>query len=384
MADKRKRVRLHQRAQAEQREELERRWEDRIEETPRYASLVVARGNQREPYHRWLSYRQGFSAGLIRAFLDQHPCDDQGIILDPFSGSGTVAIEAARRGYVGVGIDAIYSLALLGAARSIKLDAASAPPDASHLSGDAETMMKAASTPLERCAILLAVSELSDGEGHRKRSKGSLTPELIASKIQIMWEDLKKESLPGSAMFIHGDARALPMADESVEAIVTSPPYISRYDYTRLNAPLDRLLNRKGKRKSRQHQVRASRAHAVRTKTTRHPAVRECMKRLEEQGHRKESSLLAGYFEDMSQALSECARVMKPGAVLWMVVAGVDLKRVYTPSDLILAELGEQNGLRCRRVLEVRRMRNQGRKLGALSNVAPRESVLEFRRKKTP
>ena len=52
------------------REDLERRWRGRLAEEPRLATLVTAQGNAREPFHRWLPYRQGFSPGLVRLFLN--------------------------------------------------------------------------------------------------------------------------------------------------------------------------------------------------------------------------------------------------------------------------------------------------------------------------
>src|SRR3990172_12751891 len=98
----------------EAREALERRWRDRLIVEPKLATLVTAEGARREPFHRWLPYKQGFSPGLVRQFLGEnqrtqkewasHP------VLDPFSGSGTCVVECAKYGVCAVGCEAIAAL----------------------------------------------------------------------------------------------------------------------------------------------------------------------------------------------------------------------------------------------------------------------------------
>ena len=44
---------------------------------------------------------------------------------------------------------------------------------------------------------------------------------------------------------IVGDARALPLADGCVGGVLTSPPYLSRYDYSRITGALDAAVARR-------------------------------------------------------------------------------------------------------------------------------------------
>src|SRR4051794_37267217 len=46
--------------------------------------------------HRWFPYKEGFSPSFVRAFLDR--LRGGGRVLDPFSGVGTTALEAALTG----------------------------------------------------------------------------------------------------------------------------------------------------------------------------------------------------------------------------------------------------------------------------------------------
>src|SRR3972149_11365219 len=95
----------------EAREALERRWRDRLTFEPRLATLVTAEGGRREPFHRWIPYKQGFSPGLVRRFLHENPRTAKAWaaqpVLDPFSGSGTCIVECAKYGVCAVGCEAI-------------------------------------------------------------------------------------------------------------------------------------------------------------------------------------------------------------------------------------------------------------------------------------
>ena len=108
-------VRAYQREHVKAREALEERYEGLLEADESLAELVTGEGAKAEPHHRWLPFRQQFSPGLVRRFLaEAEPTDP---VLDPFSGSGTVAIECARAGRAAIGVEGIPVLAWLTAAR---------------------------------------------------------------------------------------------------------------------------------------------------------------------------------------------------------------------------------------------------------------------------
>jgi len=105
----------------EAREALERRWRDRLTFEPCLATLVTAEGGRREPFHRWIPYKQGFSPELVRQFLQEKPRTQKEWashpILDPFSGSGTCVVECARHGVCASGVEAIAARLALEADR---------------------------------------------------------------------------------------------------------------------------------------------------------------------------------------------------------------------------------------------------------------------------
>ena len=56
-----------------------------------------------------------------------------------------------------------------------------------------------------------------------------------------------------------------------------------------------------------------------------------------------------------------------------------DLFGNYVPADLIAAEIAACCGFVVEAVVEARRLRRSGRRLGGLDDVAPRESVVKLR-----
>lgn len=332
---------------------LERAWADRLELAPDLAPLVVAKSAQHEPYHRWLRYRQGFAPELVRRFLETAG-QVEGPVLDPFSGSGTVATECARRGVSGIGVDVVGSLAFMAAAR-----------------GDVSDACR------RRAAELLAAAATVDGEGHARRGEDGPDRNAI---LAMMEEDITQEPPNALAHFVCGDARRLPIADASVGGVLTSPPYLSRYDYARVNDPTESLWRGEGRRKGRRRQLSASAATASGGAHSTHPAVEEAARRLEDAGRGREATAVRGYVADLVHAMAELARVMRPEAPLWFVVAGAELKRVYIPADLVCAELAASAGMRIEAVCVARRLREPGRRLGDLHNVAAREVVIVARR----
>jgi len=368
-------ARSRQRAEAQHRSALELEWEDKLRDDASFAPLVVAKGALSEPFHRWMAYRQGFSPELVRRFLAHGKLPD-GVILDPFSGSGTVATEAARQGRAALGIDAVGSLAFMARARALE------PAPDIDVTADATpaTFFAAATETSHRAAALLTASALVDGEGHGRKNPRPAR-EILVETLSMMREDAQRPDRPARAAFLQGDARRLPLGDGSVAGILTSPPYLSRYDYARVNDAAERIWRGRGRRAGRKRQLRASRAAIGGSPTADlHPAIKEAAERLAHEGRQKEAEAALVYIADMTEVVRECARVLAPGAPLWMVIAGSEFKKVYIPCDLICAAVSADAGLRVESVAVARLLKKTGRKLGDLSDVAPREVVMMARR----
>ena len=134
---------------------------------PRLGRMVTSQNAQREPYHRWMRYRQGFSPELVRLFLSEN---DAGAsesarrpLLDPFSGAGTVVLECGRRNVRAIGVEAMASLAFLASVAGEK-----GVPELPDL-GECRTWKEAADRldlPVHRAALMCAVGRRHTSADH--------------------------------------------------------------------------------------------------------------------------------------------------------------------------------------------------------------------------
>ena len=369
------------------REAVERRWHHRMTREPRLAAMVTARGARSERFHRWMACRQGFSPELVRVFLGEAKCPGRDgpdrPVLDPFSGSGTVVLECALRGVRAIGVEAMASLAFLSAAVGER-----GVPELPDLD-DCTTWQTAADRlelPIHRAALMYAV-------GRRHTSAGTLTKnappllDVLHEVVGMMRTDLRRP-LPLVNPIRQGDARKLDGLEAgSIAGIITSPPYLSRHDYTKVFGPYETVYGHwyagRSVARRRSDQLAAHPAILTRPRQVRAlpAAADEARAALAAIGERKLAAVVSAYFDDMSDVLAQCGRVLPAGAPCWLVVGGARLKGVYIPADLIIAELAAACGFAVESVRVARNLIEGGRKLGRLPNVAPRESILELRKR---
>lgn len=370
----RERARSQQQSRAEAREALERRWYSRIEFAPEYSALAT-RSDLDEPLHRWLPYREGFHPELIRRVIADGDLRD-GPILDPFSGSGVTVLEAARQGRSGLGVEPVGALAFLTAVRlrpgEVGADAAEAPAGETP-----EEAWASARNDVQRATVLMAVARQYKGDG-RPRKDAPAWPHLLAECADLIRRDAET-ALPGAGLVLRGDARRLPLREATAGGIVTSPPYYTRYDYERQNRPLESLYREAAPHMDRPRQLSAHRGARARPwRNEPHEAVAEACSLLREEKRTREAGTLRSYGEDLAEAVGECARVLKSGAPLVMVIAGARPRGVYAPLDLVCAEVCERAGLQVEEILRLRTF-GPGKRLGLLEGLAPREVILSAR-----
>lgn len=370
------------------REGIERRWYERFAFDDSLATLVTAAGSSREPYHRWLHYKNGFSPELVRRFLRE----ERGLrgrspknpILDPFSGNGTTAIESAQRRVRALGIDAVRSLCFLANTRSERQFVE--PPQL----GEFATWREVAdllTEPIHRAALMCAVSRLHSSDGKPLAKPKPL--HAVFAEVSTMFREDLKYSITGEIVCRHGDARSLSvLEDESISGILTSPPYLSRHDYVSITKPLEEVYQHwypaAEDENQRESQVpahpRATSKNKLESESGSVPAVRESCEAILEAGQPRLAAVVRAYFDDLFRSAREWARLLEPGAPCWVVIGGARLKDVYVPSDLILAEFVETMGLRVDEFCIARELIDIGRKLGRLRRVAPRESLLVMKK----
>jgi len=190
-----------------------------------------------------LAWRGQFSPQLIEAILNTY-CLPNSIILDPFAGSGTVLLETAMFHCEAYGFEinpAAYILAqvyelindynrkdLIQNLRNI-IDREFPfrlfeHHEVENLEGKLTAIRKSINPPMQKLFDALVI--LLDIANHK------VSHELIQSRFNYLATVIEK--LPYSEKLINmglSDARSLPIANNSIDFVVTSPPYINVFNY---------------------------------------------------------------------------------------------------------------------------------------------------------
>lgn len=143
---------------------------------------------------------------------------------------------------------------------------------------------------------------------------------------------------------MHGDCRALLLADESVHLVATSPPYANAIDYMRAHkfslVWLGQSLGFLSKLRS--EYIGAEKVGDL-PEIHLPPKTKATIHALEARDTRK-AAILRKYFIDMRAVLSEMLRVLKPGRAAIVVVGPSTMRGLLIDTPVCLAEIGDSLG----------------------------------------
>lgn len=162
------------------------------------------------------------------------------------------------------------------------------------------------------------------------------------------------------------------LPDDSYDAVITSPPYCNRYDYTRtyalelalLGVDSQELINLRQQMLSCTVENRAKDLLHINPRWTtaiaaadQQPLLQEILKYLYDQkaqgvlNNNGIPRMIKGYFYEMACVIAECARVMKAGATLIMVNDNVRYAGASISVDMILSDMAERLGFDVENIL---------------------------------
>ncbi|MDE2779489.1 MAG: DNA methyltransferase [Chloroflexota bacterium] len=362
--------------------------------------LSFTGGEKPHPLHSIHAFAAKFPAQLPRHFIEG--LSDPGeTVLDPMAGSGSTLLEGwlLGRDVIGVDLDPLAEKqcraktawvdpqvaeeagqrALANARRRVEVDR---PLDTLRRELDdattafldywflPETQVELAALALEireetapalrnLLEVLFSATIVTKSGGvSRARDLAHSRPHRVADKqprspfrmfeAQVRHAVRAFEETPDmsshSREFLAGDSRHLPLADNSVDLIVTSPPYANALDYMRahkfslvwLGHRVGGLGNLRGK------YIGAERQSSQEAASLPDDAQRAIASLSEID--RQKSRVLARYLGEMRQAIEEMHRVIRPGRAVVIVVGPSTMRGQRIATQDYLAGIAEQAG----------------------------------------
>ena len=327
---------------------------------PKYQGGIFNRTRSVNQYltHWIYPYRGKFHPQMVRALLNIVGVAPGSLVLDPYVGSGTTALEASLLGIDCVGVDVSPLCVLLthvktrsvtavdrlrSRVRAVLDEDAIDPLDAS-IAQDGNPIV----ADFLQVARMVTLSDVS----RRKRDgRVSLRKNLLAmlESVEAHASALRSFQItPGRVSAVLGDARDLRAAgvkDASVDGVVTSPPYSIALDYVKNDD------------------------HALTALGVNPAALREKMTGVRGRGPRAK---LALYNEDMRRMFHQVARVLKPGARAAFVIGDATVDRSEYTTTRQMGDWALDAGLeREREILKI---------VFGLYSVMQDEKILVFRK----
>ena len=193
-------------------------------------------------------YKGKFHPQMIRALLNIIGLEKGDTVLDPFIGSGTTAVEAQLLGINCIGID-VSPLCVLQS--KVKTESIDVLPQIREWKEEIIKRIKPSLFNLEGKTIDDAINLIPDEEVKNFYRMAKLVAisdnvrrgrefsnaflknlEVMISSISDYVDIIKELNLKLGRVHIKtGDSRALPLNNESIDGIVTSPPYSIALDY---------------------------------------------------------------------------------------------------------------------------------------------------------
>jgi len=395
-----------------------------------WRQLVTPKSLQAKPIHRWYIFPHSFSGELVHGLIDEWNLTPQDRILDPFAGAGTTILASKEKSIPATGHDisplAVFTsqvklgnydethLELLWHALQKKLDPSlwnGAGKDYAklvrkalpgRLLGAFDTISREIcemdTSEKERNFFRLALLSILPKFSRAIATGGWLRwvenrkgfreiPLVLKAKVEEMIEDLKNVHFPRSSLWQvkQADARYLPDSCHTYSAVITSPPYPNRHDYTRVFGVelMFGFLSWEQTRDLRYQSFHSHpESHPQRPNLCGYhppPSLTKVLSKMRKGEYdTRVYRMLEGYFQDMFLVLSEVSRVCHSGSKIAFVVGNAQYYGQPIMVDELTAQVGEQVGLSCEQIIITRFRGNSAQQMGRYGRKPSRESIVVF------
>ncbi len=369
-----------------------------------YTSLLNYSDDLNKPFQRWYRYKEGFSVELVEQLIKEYSKYKSGIILDPFSGSGSTLLAANNMGFSGVGFEVnpfSFFLAKCKLEQYTKEVIDRFKKEYEEILQNGETVDNQYVLPKlsistkvfddevekyymnigmlidncdadERVVSLLKLGWLACLEplcNYRKAGNGLkikkyVKPRKITvndAKVMLLEEyqnmhiDLLKRKSNGDTVLYNESCLNMSkrIKSNSIVGMVFSPPYANCFDYTeiyKLELWFGKFVSEYSDLKSLRNTSLHSHLNGdlnveVESKSeTLSKLLLELKKK--ELWDKKIPKMLQLYYDDMFRVIDESYRVLDDGGFCCIVVGNSAYGGIVFPADLLLAEYAESIGFK--------------------------------------
>ena len=377
----------------------------------------------------WYSFKHRFGSELVSRMFSMFGLSKGNIVFDPFCGGGTTLIKSRLDGYNSIGLDispfsvflsnvltTSYNVSKLVNTLTIishEINHRVEIPDVAILNKSFSVSslkyiysLRDSINVLQRqerdfflfslLSILNSVSKAKKSGGFLRITDQKKVPAITIKTLFIktsekLINDVQTIKYSGaSAKAIIGDAREYPsfIKEKSYDAILTSPPYPNRHDYTRIYELelLIGFINSNVTLKNLRYDTLRSHVEARKRFDAKGYVKPISLNRITEKlnnlelNNTKIVSTIDGYFEDMYLSLKEMAYVLKQSGHIGLVVSNVRFAGVMIPVDELLCEIGEQVGLKAEGIYVLRYRGNSSQQMLKHKREPARESLIVWKK----
>nr|MDO8117102.1 DNA methyltransferase [Candidatus Sigynarchaeota archaeon] len=399
--------------------------------------LVSSQANKNVPFFRWYRYQEGFSSTLVHHLIAETGLE-RGVVLDPFAGLGTTLLCAREKGLDSIGIELlptgpfVFNARLLAEKIEVEvlqhvleeiekknlLEMPTSPdtnfkhvriterafsPETEHkinaflhyiendIEDDAlrEILRFCCFSILEKVSFVEKAGQFLRWDSRSGKPKAQYAKtrilefdEALRGQITTIITDLQSSRVENSKYknakmeLKHGSIFELlhEIPDDSIDLIITSPPYLNRYDYTRVYALELAFLGMGEAEFTRLRQdlltctvenkekidyikkiyalnhkldifdkaIETFKNNALVTSIVDHFEGLHAQKKLNNPNILR---LIKNYFLEHVFVIFELARVLKHPGTIYYVNDNVRFSGVVIPVDIILSQFAERAGL---------------------------------------
>ncbi|MGC8717060.1 MAG: TRM11 family SAM-dependent methyltransferase [bacterium] len=306
-------------------------------------------------------YKGKFHPQMIRALLNIIGLKEGDTVLDPFIGSGTTAVEAQLLGINCIGIDVSPLCVLQSRVKTESMDVLSQiiewkkeivekiKPSLFNFEGETldDIIKLIPNEKVKNFYRMVKLVAISDNARRGREFSNSFFKnlELMISSVKDYADIVKELNLKlGKVDIRTGDSRALPLDDESIDGMVTSPPYSIALDYV------------------------VNDAHALKELGYNLSEIREEFIGVRGKGQTK----IDLYNEDMKKSLKEMFRVLKPKKYAVIVIGNATYLGQEIKTVEFIIDYAEKIGFRL--------VKNIDKIIFGLYNVMQKENILIFQK----